>query len=42
MTTPDESPVVPVWGDVGVPEDDSAEPEDAEVTHELEEEEGEQ
>lgn len=29
--------MVPVWEDLAVPEDDTAEPEDADVTHDLEE-----
>lgn len=33
--TDEQSPLVPEWGVLGIPEDDSAEPEDADVAHEA-------
>lgn len=33
--TNEESPLVPEWDELGIPEDDSAEPDDANVAHEA-------
>ncbi len=33
--TNEQSPLVPEWGRLGIPQDDSAEPDDANVAHEA-------